>query len=238
MARRASSDSSGRGPGRVTAEVASFEFSQVLTIADALPMAITYVDTSLKYRFANKAHSELLGRPRSEYIGKGMAEILPAEVMDARRPMLEAALEGERQWFAADYPHPDRGTLATQSEYLPQTGPDGRVTGLIIVIQDVTEQRVAERALRESEARFRRIADSAPVMMWVTRLDRTRDFVNDAYMAFTGLSREEAQALDWRTRIHPDDVDRIVAESIAGEASRKMFTLEGRYLRHDSEWRC
>jgi PAS domain S-box-containing protein len=47
----------------------------------------------------------------------------------------------------------------------------------------------------------------------------------------------EAANLDWRTRIHADDVDRIVAESIAGEASRKMFTLEGRYKRHDGEWR-
>ena len=50
--------------------------------------------------------------------------------------------------------------------------------------QDVTEQRVAERALQESEARFRRIANSAPAMMWVTRLDRVRDFVNDAYAEF------------------------------------------------------
>ena len=42
----------------------------------------------------------------------------------------------------------------------------------------MTEQRSAERALRESEARFRRIANSAPAMMWVTRLDRARDFVS------------------------------------------------------------
>jgi PAS domain S-box-containing protein len=73
--------------------------------------------------------------------------------------------------------------------------------------------------------------------MWVTRLDRTRDFVNDAYAEFAGMSREEARVLDWRTRIHPDDQDRLVAESIAGEASLKPFTLEARYLRHDGQWR-
>ena len=60
----------------------------------------------------------------------------------------------------------------------------GTVDGVVIVVTDVTEQRVAERALRESEARFRRIANSAPAMMWVTRLDRVRDFVNDAYVEF------------------------------------------------------
>ena len=112
--------------------------------------------------------------------------------------------------------------------------------GTVAVIQDVTEQRTAERALRESEARFRRIANSAPAMMWVTRVDRVRDFVNDAYAEFVcgpGCDPEEARTIDWKSRIHPDDVDQVVAGSIAGEASGAPFTLEGRYLRHDGEYR-
>jgi PAS domain S-box-containing protein len=71
----------------------------------------------------------------------------------------------------------------------------------------------------------------------VTRLDRVRDFVNDAYVAFVGGSADQARTLDWRTRIHPEDVDRIVAESLAGEASLAPFTLEGRYCRADGEYR-
>ena len=63
--------------------------------------------------------------------------------------------------------------------------------------------------------------------MWVSRLDRTRDFVNDAYADFLGVGAEEACHFDWRNAIHPDDSERIVAESIAGEASLKRFTLEG-----------
>ena len=92
----------------------------------------------------------------------------------------------------------------------------------------------------ESEARFRRIANSAPAMMWVTRLDRVRDFVNDAYVDFVcgpGATARRRGSSTGATRIHPDDVDRIVAESIAGEASRQPFTLEGRYQRHDGEYR-
>jgi len=112
------------------------------------------------------------------------------------------------------------------------------VEGIVVLIDDVTEQRVAERALKESEARFKRIANSAPVLMWVTRLDRTRDFVNDAYMDYLATDdREYARTYDWRDGIHPDDVDRIVAESIAGEASGKTFALEGRFRRGDGEYR-
>ncbi len=84
---------------------------------------------------------------------------------------------------------------------------------------------------------FALIADSAPVPMWVTRPDRKRSFVNRAYVAFLGVSYEEALAFDWRTILHPDDADRIVQESISGEAGLETFTLEGRYRRGDGKWR-
>ncbi len=84
---------------------------------------------------------------------------------------------------------------------------------------------------------FRLIADSAPVPMWLTGLDRKRRFVNRAYLDFLSVPYEDALAFDWRTILHPDDHDRIVAESIAGEASLKPFTLDACYRRHDGEWR-
>ncbi|MGY4397208.1 PAS domain S-box-containing protein [Sphingomonas sp. UYAg733] len=84
---------------------------------------------------------------------------------------------------------------------------------------------------------FNLIADSAPVPMWVTRLDRRRNFVNRAYVDFLGVSYADAVDFDWRVILHPDDQDRILAESIAGEASLKTFTLDARYRRCDGEWR-
>ena len=71
-----------------------------------------------------------------------------------------------------------------------------------MVVQDITEQRVGEMALRESEARFRRIAEIAPTPMWVSRLDRTRDFVNDAYVEFLGMGRRKRQEVRL-ARNHP-----------------------------------
>ena len=213
------------------------DFSQILSVADALPIMIGFIDRDERYRFVNRALADWFERPRRDILGRRMNEMLGEEDYRARQPLVAAAFAGERQFFAADFHHPTRGLLAVQADYVPQKDGQGNVVGMILLVQDITEQRAAERALKESEARFRRIADSAPVMMWVTRLDRTRDFVNDAYAEFAGMSREEARVLDWRERIHPEDHDRLVAESVAGEASLKPFALEARYLRHDGEWR-
>jgi PAS domain S-box-containing protein len=215
-----------------------FDFSQVLTIADALPMLVASVGPDQRYRFVNRAFSDFFKRPRREILGRTMAEVMGPDAYAMREGLIRAALAGERQWFAAEYPHPSRGMLAVQTEYLPQrAGPDGPVQGLVVLVQDVTEQRVSERALRESEARFRRIADSAPVMMWVTRLDRRRDFVNDAYLEFAGITPAQTHSHDWHQWIHPDDRERIAQDSAAGEASGQPFTLEGRFRRADGAWR-
>ncbi len=114
---------------------------------------------------------------------------------------------------------------------------DGQALRLIGADLDVTAQMLAQATLRESEERFRLIADSAPVPMWVTKLDRTRLFANQAYVDFVGLPFEEAIKFDWRKILHPDDQQRIVQESVAGEATLKPFVLEARYRRADGEWR-
>jgi PAS domain S-box-containing protein len=92
-------------------------------------------------------------------------------------------------------------------------------------------------ALAESEARFRAMADSAPALMWVTKLDGRREFVNAAYTEFLGMTFDAAVDFDWRDRIHPEDLPRILVEQRQSEARRGSFTLEARYLRADGQWR-
>ncbi|HZW15834.1 MAG TPA: PAS domain S-box protein [Brevundimonas sp.] len=99
------------------------------------------------------------------------------------------------------------------------------------------ERTRAEAEVRESEERFRAIADTAPVLIWVTQQDRTRAFVNQAYVAYSGGTYEESRQLDWREILHPDDQERVLEESLAGEATRQPFSLEARYRRHDGQYR-
>ena len=225
------------GPQPVIAEAtAAVDFAQIRAIADALPVMIAHLDTEQRYTFLNSALAEWFERPRQSIIGR-TAEAVLGTAYEVRKPLIEAALRGQRLCFASDFEHPSRGKLSVRSEYIPHLAPDGNILGMIMVIQDVTEQRAVEQALRESEARFRRIADSAPVPMWVTRLDGSRDFVNDAYVALMGTSREEARTLNWLERIHPDDRPRVIAESRAGEASHESYTVEARFRTGEGEYR-
>jgi PAS domain S-box-containing protein len=113
----------------------------------------------------------------------------------------------------------------------------GHALRLVGADLDVTDQMLAQDTLHESEVRFRLIADSAPVPIWVTKLDRTRSFANQAYLDFLGLPFEEAVVFDWRKALHPDDLPHILQEQMSGEASLKPFVLEARYRNAAGEWR-
>lgn len=113
----------------------------------------------------------------------------------------------------------------------------GRIVRAVGVNIDITERRHAFEKVRESDARFRALADSAPVLLWVVRADGTREFVNQAYVDYLGCSYQEALTVDWRELMHADDVERILREQVAGEASRKLFTMEARARRADGAWR-
>ena len=67
-----------------------------------------------------------------------------------------------------------------------------------------------EEALRESEASFRELADTAPVMIWTTDTDGLVTFVNEGWLRFTGTTLEEELGASWALGVHPDDVDAML----------------------------
>ena len=81
---------------------------------------------------------------------------------------------------------------------------------LVRLAGEVRAREAAETHQQESEGRFRTLADAAPTPMWVTNPDRSRGFVNRAYIEFLRVSGEAALAHDWRSNVHPDDLDKLV----------------------------
>ena len=73
--------------------------------------------------------------------------------------------------------------------------------------------------------------------MWVTRLDRSRDFVNQAYVDLLGVDPEEARRVKWMDRVHPEDKAGVIADTLAGEASGESFATEARFEVRPGEWR-
>jgi PAS domain S-box-containing protein len=103
-------------------------------------------------------------------------------------------------------------------------------------IIDITESKLAEVKLRESEERFRSIADSSPVMIWVTDAAGRIEFVNRSYLDFFGITRERAAQLGWSEIVHSDDREYLEAFS-AALCDRQPLHARARVKRHDHQWR-
>ena len=203
------------------------------------------VEVDLREGFKNRRSPEYLiihGLPpeaADETHEDWVKRIHPEDREHALRQFLDA-IAGQGEDYTAEYRiiRPNDGeTRWIRVVAKIERDHDGRASRLIGAHIDITDQMLARETLRESEERFRLIANSAPVPMWVTKLDRTRSFANQAYVDFLGLPYDEAIVFDWRKALHPDDLPRILQEQIAGEASLKPFVLEARYRRADGEWR-
>ena len=222
---------------RKVAEQEALESEEKLrAVADALPVLISYIDKDQIFRFANKAYETWFERPLSAILGRRVNEVMSPAMYEARRPYLERALAGESVSYEVDFVR-STGASATQVIHVPHRDAMGRVLGVYVVVSDISDRKLAERKIAESEERFRSIANSAPVLIWVTGADGKREFVNQAYLDFMGLSYAEAIAFDWRRALHPDDLARILAEEPVIGPSVRIVIVEARFLRSDGEWR-
>ncbi len=117
------------------------------------------------------------------------------------------------------------------------TGEDGEVVEVLAVGNDITELVEAQDALRESEERFRTLADHSPFLIWVAGVDGGTEFVNRTYLEFFGVTEDEITGTGWAPLVHPQDIDRYRGEFLAAVRERRPFVCEARVRGASGEWR-
>ena len=108
---------------------------------------------------------------------------------------------------------------------------------VLITSSDITERILAEQALAESEQRFRLMADTAPVMIWVSGPDKLCTYFNKRWLDFTGRTIDQEVGNGWTEGVHPDDFDRCLHTYVTAFDSREQFRMEYRLRRFDGEYR-
>jgi formate hydrogenlyase transcriptional activator len=203
------------------------------TIFDHIPVMIGFGDGKFGLRLVNRAWEQTLGwtldeirRDKVEF----MKEIYPDP--EYRDQVLKFVLNSSGKW--ADFKNTTRDGRVIDVSWIVRLLPDGTNIG---IGQDITERKRVEEALRGSEERFRTMADTAPVMIWVSGTDKLCTFFNKVWLEFTGRTMQQEMGEGWAEGLHPDDFDRCMAIYSESFDARCSFKIEYQLRRADGEYR-
>jgi two-component system, cell cycle sensor histidine kinase and response regulator CckA len=214
---------------------------QVVSIYNTVRDVIFQLAVELEGRFrfvsVNAAFMKITGLGREAVIGKMVHEVIPEPSLTMVLGKYREAVDKNTivSWEeTTDYP---TGRLTGEVTIAPVIDDHGTCTHLVGSVHDITERKYADQALRESEERFRNMADTAPVMLWVTGPDKLFTFVNKTWLDFTGRTLEQELGNGWAASAHPEDHQRWYEAFCSAFDARRCFQLECRLRRDDGEYR-
>ena len=119
----------------------------------------------------------------------------------------------------------------------PHCDDKGNILRYVGATLDITQRKEAEDSLRQSERRFRQVAESLPQLVWTCAADGPCDYLSPQWMRFTGKTEAEHLGYGWLDQLHPDDRQRTIDQWLATVPKGESFEIEFRLRRHDGEYR-
>uniref|UniRef100_B8HWK7 Circadian input-output histidine kinase CikA n=1 Tax=Cyanothece sp. (strain PCC 7425 / ATCC 29141) TaxID=395961 RepID=B8HWK7_CYAP4 len=113
----------------------------------------------------------------------------------------------------------------------------GKVVKMYGAATDIHEQWVALEALRESEEKFRTLANTAPALIWYNDAQGKNCFINQYFLDFTGKSAEQIRGEGWHDLVHPDDAEHYIVDYLVAVHEQRSWHNRNRIRRHDGVWR-
>ncbi len=208
-------------------------------IVDLAAEGVFVVDRECRYVLFNAAMERWTGLSAANVQGKSAFDLFPYLVQNGEERLFRAALSGDRV-SSRDRPFEFVGIKRKgycDTDYSPWVDADGAILGCIGMVRDVTRAREVEQQVRETESRFKNMADVAPVLLWMSRPDGMCTFFNQTWLDFTGRTLEQEWGIGWAESVHFEDLQRCMDTYAAAFGRREVFEMEYRLRRHDGEFR-
>ncbi|WP_262029945.1 sensor histidine kinase [Microvirga sp. Mcv34] len=195
-------------------------------IADHLPALVAYVDRDQRYRFNNRAYETWVGRTPESLYGLHIWEAVGTPAYERTRPYIEAVLSGQRaahEWWAPFL----TGMRYVRSEYIPDRAEDGRIVGFYVLASDLTETKLSQAALADSEARLRLAIDAGRMAVWEVETATDKVSASPELNRLLGFPPSIALSTDdVRSRYYPGEQERLraVARDALSRGDRHVET--------------
>jgi PAS domain S-box-containing protein len=186
----------------------------------------------------NAGAQRMFGFTEDEVVAHPITILIPQELHHEEDEILQRIRAGKSvEHYETTRMTREGQRLAVSLTVSPIRDSAGTVMGASKIARDITQRKHAEQVLRESEDRFRLVANAAPALIWMSDKDKQCTFFNQGWLSFTGRSLEEELGAGWTSGVHPDDLERCLALYSSSFDARVDFQMEYRLRRFDGEYR-